>query len=217
MSKYKVVLFDLDGTISNTSEGVFKSAAYALKKMGKQIPDDKTLSRFIGPPLHYSFEAFCNDVSTEEIAAAVAFYRERYVVEGVHECRLYDGIKATIKALKEGGIRLGVATAKPQLPAEDVLQFLGVYDLFDTVSGEFDNIREDKDLIIEFALNSLGVSDRSEVLMVGDRFYDIEGAKKLGLDSVGVTYGFGGVEELKDAGATYLIDDPKALISIVID
>lgn len=216
MSKYKVVLFDLDGTISNTSKGVYNSAAYALEKMGKVIPDKATLSRFIGPPLKYSFATFCNDVSEEEIPTAVEYYRERYVVEGVYECELYAGLKDTLTALKQAGLKLGVATAKPQLPAEDVLRFLGVYDLFDVISGEFDDLREDKDLIIAYGLAQLGHSDNSEIVMIGDRFYDIEGANKLGIDSIGVTYGFGSREELVGAGATYLVDSPADILRIVL-
>ena len=212
--RYTTVLFDLDGTLVNSAEGITKSVAYALSCFGIQA-DERGLTCFIGPPLIDSFMRFYG-FSKEQAGEAVDFYRARYRTKGVYENTVYPGIGEALAALKREGVCTAVATSKPEVFANVVVDDMGLRPFLDGVFGaELDDkqlrrsgFRSEKADVIEYALDRLCVCDRSKVLMVGDRKHDIIGAKACGIDSCGVLWGFGDREELTAAGADYIAAAP---------
>ncbi len=213
----KVVLFDLDGTLVNTEEGITKCVEYALNSFGITVENLKELCKFIGPPLHKSFQVFY-DMDEASSMKAVEKYRERYREIGIFECNPYDGIIDMLKMLKEAGITMGVATAKPEEFAKSIVKEFGMDEYFDYVTGScMDGTRTNKDEVIEEALRRFGLeNDRENVIMVGDREHDILGAKKCSLKSIGITFGFAIGDELIEAGADYIVDTPIEVANIVI-
>lgn len=215
MKEYQYILFDLDGTLTNSFPGITNSVKYALKKSGYEIPDDNELRKFVGPPLHYSFTVFCG-MSDEEAQQAIKYYRELYTMTGIYESEVYDGIEETLKALKDAGKDLLVATSKPEHYAGKIVEHFGLMKYFDFVAGaSLDKSRAEKEQVIAYALDAYGIKDKSKVLMVGDRKHDIEGAKINGLDSMGVLFGFGDREELEAAGAEYIAETAKDILMIL--
>lgn len=212
---YRELFFDLDGTISDSAEGILNSVIYALGCMGIEAPPRENLYRFIGPPLIRSFSQGV-DLSEEEARRAVAFYRENYNVRGIYECRAYEGIGEILHALKAKGYRLTLATCKPWGMAERVLEHLGLRELFDFVSGpELDGTRNEKHEVIAYAMESLGIKDPREILMIGDRRDDVLGAKRCGIGCVGVLWGFGSETELLEAGAIGVVKTPRDLLEFL--
>ncbi len=212
---YNYILFDLDGTLTDPAEGITNSAAYALEKLGIINTDRTELYPFIGPPLYDSFREFCG-LSHEDATKAVSFYRENFREKGIFENKVYDGIPEVLKALKAAGCKLSLATSKPDIFAEKILDHFDLLKYFDfiaasTLAGD----RGTKADVVRYALEQLKVEDLSEALMVGDRKFDIEGAKECGIDSVGVIFGYGGREELAVAGATFLAEKPDDILRIV--
>ena len=209
--RYRELFFDLDGTLSDSAEGILNSVTYALLRMGIEPPPRENLYRFIGPPLIRSFsQGF--DFSEEDAKRAVALYRENYNVRGIYECRAYEGIGDALRELKAKGYRLTLATCKPWTLAERVLAHLGLRDCFDFVSGpELDGTRNEKHEVIAYAVDKLGIKDPKEILMIGDRRDDVLGAKANGIDCVGVLWGFGSEGELSEAGVVTTIKTPREL------
>ncbi len=212
---YRELFFDLDGTISDSAEGILNSVIYALHRMGIEPPAREALYRFIGPPLIRSFsQGF--DLSAEEARRAVALYRENYNVRGIYECRAYEGIGETLRALKARGYRLTLATCKPWTLAERVLEHLGLRDCFDFISGpELDGRRNEKQEVIAYAMDELGIGSPEEILMIGDRRDDVLGAKGCGINCMGVLWGFGSREELLEAGAIGAVETPADLLTFL--
>ncbi len=211
MRDYKVVLFDLDGTISDSGRGITNSVRYSLKKFGIEEENYEKLKRFVGPPLYASYEKYYG-FSHEEAVKAVEYYREYYNAGGIFELELYDGIIDLLKHLKASGKKIILATSKPEIYAEKIAKKFGFYELFDNISGALlDGSRIEKDDIIRYALGRVGVSDISECIMIGDRSYDVLGAKAFKMDSIGVTWGYGSREELETTGATYIADSTKEI------
>lgn len=201
MKKY--FLFDLDGTITDTGEGIMKSAQYALDAFGIPRQTEAQLRRFVGPPLHLSFERLYG-LSPQQALEAVEKYRERYRVKGVFESPLYEGMDKVLVQLSQVGT-LCLATSKPLVYAKQILELRGVDKYFAHLAGaEMDGTRTDKAEVIGYALELLGNPDRAEVIMVGDRQQDILGAKAQGVESIGALYGYGEPGELQEAGADYL-------------
>ena len=197
----KWFLFDLDGTLTDNSEGIIKSARFALEKFGILDAPDSTLRRFIGPPLHQSFMEFYG-FSEEKAFEAVDLYRVRYREKGVHENNLFPGLKEMLENLREKGAGLCVATSKPLVFTEMILKQHGIYDLFAHVVGaNLDGSMTDKTEVIGEVLRRIGHTGE-EAVMVGDRSFDIVGANNCGLKSVGVYFGFAEPGELEAAGAT---------------
>ena len=202
------VLFDLDGTLFDTSEGIFFCYKQGLARFGITVRDDSELVKVMGPSLFISYHDFFG-LEGEQVAEAVRIYREHYNAEGIYRARLYDGMENLLDTLKQKGFSVCVATSKPQVMAERILGFSGLRHYFDAVCGSnLDGSRSDKVELIAYAMQQTGFTDKSRVVMVGDRFYDITGAVKAGVHSIGVTYGFGSREELLQAGAEYLADTP---------
>lgn len=216
MKHYKYILFDLDGTLTDPAVGITQSVAYALKKFGIEVDDISSLNHFIGPPLldsfmeHYGF-------SEEKARTAIDYYRERFRVKGLYENVVYDGVENMLEAMKKSGREIILATSKPEPFAKEILRHFGLDKYFLFIAGSnFDGTRTAKAEVIEYALESVGVTDKSSAVMIGDRKHDIIGAQKTGLDSIGVLFGYGSREELEAAGATYIavtVDDITELIT----
>lgn len=215
MKCYNTVLFDLDGTISDSGEGITNSVKYSLKKFGIIETDYEKLKKFVGPPLYASYEKYYG-FSHEEAIKAVEYYREYYNAGGIFELRIYDGVIDILKYLKKSGKKIILATSKPEIYAEKIAKKFGFYELFDNISGALlDGSRIEKDDIIRYALERVGESDISKCIMIGDRSYDVLGAKAFNMDSIGVTWGYGDRAELETAGATYIVDKAEEIKEII--
>ena len=212
---YDIFLFDLDGTLTDSSLGITNSVIYALKKYGITVEDRRSLYRFIGPPLTDSFRDFYG-FSEEKALEAVGFYREYYRDKGIFENWVYEGMEETLKELKSMGKRLIVATSKPEPFARRIIDHFGLAPYFEYVAGmELDGRRGTKAEVIAYALKACGIGDRSGAVMVGDREHDVDGARKEGLPCIGVLYGFGSREELEKAGAERIISRPEELCDLI--
>ena len=201
---FKTILFDLDGTLTDPALGITNSVAYALSKWDITVSDRSELFKFIGPPLldsfaeHYGF-------SDSQSRLALKYYREYFTDRGMFENRVYNGIPELLSALKSRNKKLIVATSKPEEFAVRILQHFELDGYFDFIGGaSMDETRVKKADVIQYALDSCNIIDRSSVVMVGDSHHDIDGAKLCGLPSIGVTYGYGSIDELKDAGADFI-------------
>ena len=203
--KYDGYLFDFDGTIADTGEGICKSVAYSLEKLGRPVPGMDVLRRFVGPPLHESFMEYCGltDAGTDH---AIKVYRERYVDIGLYESCIYPGIAGLLKALHRAGAYVAIASAKPQFMLERLAEYYGIGDYLDAIVGiGTDRHSADKrDLILRALPEG---ADPTRFCMVGDRMYDIKAAKALGLTAIGADYGYSLIGELTDAGADIVFDN----------
>lgn len=212
---YDIILFDLDGTLSDSGPGIMHSVRYALAKYGIEGESEAALRRFVGPPMIESFMRFYG-FDREKAKQALAYYREDYLAGAIYMNTPYAGMEETLRALTSLGKTLVVATGKPTVMAEDVLQHFGWRKYFQFIAGStLDETRSEKKDIIEYALKELDLHDRSRILMVGDRDNDVNGAGACGIDCCGVLYGYGSRQELEGAGAKYLIETPEELIKIV--
>ena len=210
--KYGYALFDLDGTLTESAPGITNAAAYALKRFGVEA-EPPELEFFVGPPLHGSFMR-CG-LSDAQAREAISVYREYYVARGMFENLPYEGVADALRRLKEAGVTLIVATSKPEPFAIKILEHFGLAEFFAVIAGStLDETRTSKRDVIEYALASSGVSDRSGAVMIGDRSYDIEGAKQTGLASMGVLYGYGSAEEF--AEADYVAETPAEIADILL-
>lgn len=215
MNNYDVILFDLDGTLTDSSPGIINSIVYALNKYGISVEDLAELRKFLGPPLHESFRDFYG-FDEEESMEAVSFYREYFGHKGIFENQLYNGISELLKKLNHKGKRLILATSKPQKYTNRIMEHFNLAEYFEFIAGSnMDGTRSKKAEVIEYALNKCKITDKSKVVMIGDRMHDIVGAKAAGIDSIGVEYGYGDYDELNNAGATYIVKTVDELKSII--
>lgn len=210
---YKAIFFDLDGTLTESGEGITKSVQYALEKLGKPEEDLDKLRVFIGPPLMEQFMKYA-DVDGTEARRAVEYYRERYAVKGIFENRPYDGVENLLRELKGRGYILAVASSKPEYYVTKILDYFNLSSYFEVVVGsEMNGARTSKTEVIEEALKRLNMSDRrKEVLMVGDKEHDVLGARTAGLDCVAVGYGYGTKEELTAAQPLKIVASIEELL-----
>lgn len=209
--KLKYCFFDLDGTLIDSSEGIIHSVTYALEKMGLPPLEEGEGYRFIGPPL---VQAFCERraLSREESLRAVAYYRENYRAGGILECSVYEGVVELLEALRSRGIVCVLATCKPHEFASRILRYHRLDSYFSFVSGpELDGTRNEKDEVIEYAVEQLGIAEKDAIVMVGDRAGDVLGAERNGVRTVGVLWGFGSREELEAAGAWQVVNKPEEI------
>lgn len=205
------ILFDLDGTLTDPMVGITKSVQYALRYYGIEEPDLKTLCPFIGPPLRDSFMEFYG-FSQEQASEAIAKYREYFSKTGLYENMEYPGIRDLLARLKAMGRNLYVATSKPELFAKQILEHFRLTEYFDFIGGaDLDETRVRKGDVIRYVLEENKITDRTQVVMIGDREHDILGARENGIASVGVLYGYGSFEELSASGADELADSIQAL------
>ena len=210
---YKAIFFDLDGTLTESGEGITKSVQYALEKLGKPEEDLDKLRVFIGPPLMEQFMKYA-DIDETEARKAVEYYRERYAVKGIFENRPYDGVENLLRELKGKGYILAVASSKPEYYVTKILDYFNLSSYFAVVVGsEMNGARTSKTEVIEDALKRLNLSDRrKEVLMVGDKEHDVLGARAAGLACVAVGYGYGTKEELTAAQPLKIVASIEELL-----
>ena len=209
---YCNILFDLDGTLVDSGEGILKCAELALRHFDLPIPTEAEMRTVVGPPLRDSFMRFgCTAQQAEE---AVAVYRSRYTVVGKFEGFVYPGMPELLKGLKEGGCRLFVATSKPETTAKEVLHHFNLAPYFDCIAGAaLDKSRGTKEEVIAYLLSQVGTLDGA--LMVGDTAFDVIGAAQHGIPCVGVSWGYGTVESMTDAHAAAIVDNTQELLDVI--
>jgi phosphoglycolate phosphatase len=212
---YSVAIFDIDGTLSNPGNALTESAKYALEMMGIHETDESNLRRFVGPPLEHSFKDYYG-FSDEKAQEAVGYYRQKMQRDGVQLTTAYDGTKELLEALHVGGVRLAVVTSKVDYIANEALKVTNLADYFEYVAAERPGETVKKEVTLARALKELGVVDASSVVMIGDRRHDVEAAKALGIDSIGVLWGYGDQTELSDEGATHIVSHPSEIIKLVL-
>lgn len=208
MSEYTHLLFDLDGTITDSEPGIINCIKYALDRYGFDYRG-VDLNKYLGPPLKLTFAELLGE---DNASAAIDVYRERFRTKGIFENSLYGGITDMLSALKAQGYILSIATSKPEEYAIIILEYFHVADLFSYVTGSLlDNTRQDKAEVIEYAINRAGCTKNS-CLMIGDRNHDLLGAEKVGIDAMGVLYGYGSYEELSLCKSVFLAEKPEDVI-----
>lgn len=206
----KYILLDLDGTVTDSQRGIKNSVEYALNAFNIKVKDRNELDKYIGPPLRQSFMRFAG-LSEENSNIAMKKYREYYGPKGIFENELYKGIEELLRELKERDKRVILATSKPWIYAEIILEHFDIKKYFDFVSGsELNGARTDKAEVIKYAVDKFGI-EKDNAIMIGDREHDIKGAHKNGIRALGVLYGFGSREELEQAGADIICADVKDL------
>lgn len=214
---FDYILFDLDGTLTDPKVGITSSVQYALRALGIEEPSLDALEPFIGPPLADSFREFYG-LDEEQIQTAIAKYRERFDSQGIYENEIYPGIAAMLARLKADGKKLAIASSKPTAFVERILDYFAIRAYFDVIIGSnMDGTRSKKEEVVAEALRQLvppgmtPAGKKAAVAMVGDRRFDIEGAKEHGITSVGVSFGYAPEGELAQAGADFIIDTVDAL------
>lgn len=214
--KYKYILFDLDGTVSESAAGIRASLEHAIAQLGAPLPDLSDFTKYIGPPL---LDTFLNLVGLdmEDAQRGSALYREYYNEKGKYLNRAYDGVAETVKALRECGAHPAICTSKYEPFAVEILDIIGLGGMFDAVCGSnLDGSRKDKKDIIPYAVSALGGSfdtDRGKTVMLGDTWFDAKGARLCGVDFIGVEYGYGDKAAMQEQGATVFAKNPQELLS----
>ncbi|AUA18790.1 HAD family hydrolase [Streptococcus suis] len=212
---YQTILFDLDGTLTDSGQGILNSVAYALEKMGIEEPDTANLNRFIGPPLYESFSRFYQ-LSPEDTQSAVDAFRVYFKEKGMFENQLYPGIIPLLEELRTAGKTLVIATSKPEIFAKQILEHFGIAHYFDVIAGaSLDSSRISKADVIGYAINQLEAFPKHAV-MIGDREHDIEGARMHQLPAIGVLYGYGSKQEFEKAGATMIVETVQDLKKVLL-
>lgn len=218
---YNYILFDLDGTLTDPKLGITSSVQYALRALGIEEPSLDRLEPFIGPPLADSFREFYS-LNEEQIVTAIARYRERFNNQGIYENEIYPGIADMLAVLKAGGKKLSIASSKPTQFVERILDYFDIRIYFDVIVGSnMDGTRSKKEEVVEEALRQMlpagmtPAEKKAAVAMVGDRRFDIEGAKEHGITSVGVSFGYAQEGELAQAGADFIVDTVDDLLEVL--
>lgn len=220
---YDILFFDLDGTLTDSSDGITKSIQYALREMGLECENRESLKKYIGPPLSVSFRDYFD--APEDIDRAVRLYRQRYNEVGWKENRPYDGIAEALSELKKQGKKIYMATSKPEHFAKRIAEYFQLAEYFEEICGATtDGVRNTKQEVVAYALElakiPMGsggkIADAEQVLMIGDRHHDVEGAGAFGIRTLGVTYGFGSREELLGCGAVAAVDTPEEIVRYVL-
>ncbi|MBQ3079396.1 MAG: dTMP kinase [Clostridia bacterium] len=210
--QYDAVIFDLDGTITESAPGIMNSVSYALNSMNLPVPGEDVLRAFVGPPLVDSFMRFIH-LSEADAHTAVKKYRERHTVIGWKEALVYKGMLRVLISLKRAGVYVALASSKPLPLCEKTLDYFGLLPLFDKLVGpEYSASSSDKELLIKQALPE----KYNRACMVGDRKFDMDGAKRAGIEAIGAGYGYGSREELMDSGADYYAETPDALLKLLL-
>ena len=212
---YNYLLFDLDGTLTDSGTGIMNSVLYALKKFDIEVEDRTQLYALIGPPLAESFQKFYH-FSQEQALQAVCYYREYFSERGMFENKVISGIDTLLSELKDAGKKLVVATSKPEKYTIKILEHFNLISYFQFVAGAtMDETRNTKTAVIEYALQHINAVSKREVVMIGDRKHDIEGAKNNNIDSIGVLFGYGDRKELEQAGADYIVESVEELRTLL--
>lgn len=216
MNSYQNILFDLDGTITDSEKGITNSVAYALQKFDIPTENPSDLRKFIGPPLQDSFEKF-HQFTKNDASKAVEYYREYYNDKGIFENYVFDGIENLLYQLKLKDKNLVVATSKPEYYANIIIKHFKLDDYFSLIVGSnMDGTRAKKNEIIQHVMNSLEIKHPNDSIMIGDREFDIIGAKQNQMKSIGVLFGFGSNEELENAGADHIVNTVQDLSNLLL-
>ena len=215
MKKYDYIAFDLDGTLTDPEVGLVKGFMYAFDRVGIKYDDPKALRRYIGPPLHEEWKREYG-FTEEETARAIAIFREYYDEHGWAENRVYEGIVELLEALKAMGKTIVLATSKPENTARRIMALFGLDKYIDFCGGASTSSTRDKKWeVLEYSLLSVGATDKSRCILIGDRKYDAEGASIYGIDSIGVLWGHGSEEEIVSSGFTYVAKTPDDVLNIL--
>ena len=213
---YSHAFFDLDGTLTDSAPGITHSVQYALRKLGITPPPAEELTVFVGPPLTQSFSKYFG-LNEVESRVAVDFYRQYYRAGGMLECKLYDGIRDLLEALRRADVTCVLATCKPHEFARRILAHFEIDSYFSFVSGpEMDGTRGEKHEVIAYAMQQLGLQEPSRILMIGDRDSDVLGARANGIRGVGVLWGFGSEKELREVHADAICASPAELQRLIL-
>lgn len=213
----KAVLFDLDGTLTDPFEGITKCIEYALAKYGVACPPPEELARYIGPPLHEGFAELLGNPRKEVVWEVLDVYRDRFASKGIYENRVYPGIVELLRGIREKGWRAYVASSKPLVYAVEVVDHFSLDEFFEGVYGSnLDGTRTRKGELIGYLLQEESIAP-TDAIMVGDRSHDVVGALENGLPAIGVTWGFGSEDELREAGAARICDDPASVLKALED
>ncbi len=215
-SVYEYILFDLDGTLTQSAPGIRRCIELTMEELNKTCPDLSDYSKYIGPPLIETFQRLCK-LSLEEAKKALSIYLKYYDTEGDPRNKLFDGVKDMLWVLRESSAKVALCTSKNQRSATRVCEFLGITEYFDTICGSngTPQLREKED-IIPYAVKTLGGEITDRVVMIGDTHFDAKGAKINGVDFIGVTYGYGTTESMKKEGAEVFAKTPEELISLLL-
>lgn len=213
---YETILFDLDGTLTDSGLGITKAAQYALSQMGYEVPERESLFCFIGPPLHSSFRKFYGmdePTSVEAVRQFRVYYNQ---MGGILENQVYDGVREMLAQLKAAGKRLCIATSKPDAAAKQVMHHFGLDEFVpDIVGGTDDPDRNTKGKVIAYVLRTFGI-DPATAIMVGDREHDVHGATENNIPCIGITWGYGDRAELEGAGAAVTFDTPGEVLEYIL-
>jgi phosphoglycolate phosphatase len=205
------VLIDLDGTLTDSKRGIIACIQHALRSLGHEVPDESALTKYVGPPLHASFHELLRTDKTSEADRALAAYRERFVDVGMFENDVYPHIPEALQLLRSRGARLFVATSKPRVYAERILDHFQLSHYFDAIHGsELDGRLTDKVHLIAHAISTSNLA-HSKTTMIGDRHHDAVGALSNGVKAVGVLWGYGSRDELSNAGVEMFLEAPSEL------
>lgn len=208
----KSILFDLDGTLTDSGEGIINCAKMTLERFDLPIPSPDELRTFVGPPLGDSFMKY--GVPADRVEEAIAVFRSRYLPIGKFENHPYPGIRELLETLKAQGHKLYVATSKPEVTAVEVLEHFNLASFFDRICGAtFDQSRVSKSDVIAFLLEQIGAD--TDAVMVGDTAFDVTGAAAHGIPTIGVSWGYGKVADMKKAGAAAIADTPEMLLALL--
>jgi len=217
MKSIQNIFFDLDGTIVNSKPGIDRSIRYAMAELNRPLDDDTSLDWCIGPPIHDAFATLINTTDKKLIDQGLRYYRKRYAELGIFECTLYPDIETTLSSLQEQNYQLYLATSKPRIYAEEILQHHQLNHYFTDINGsELDGTRADKQELIEYILDKNQL-DPQQTLMIGDRKFDINGAKQNKVSSLAVSYGFGSMDELKQAKPDYICETAAGILTMISD
>ncbi|MGI5877122.1 MAG: HAD hydrolase-like protein [Christensenellales bacterium] len=212
---FTAVMFDLDGTLTDSAEGIVRSIRYALAKLGIREDDPERLKRFIGPPLKDSFREIYG-IDEDMLDQVLAWYRERYIPHGMYENRLYPGILEMLDTLSRRGLRLFIATAKPEPMAVNIAAHFGITRYFEAIVGSLlDETRTCKEDVIRHLVATYLAGDTRGLVMVGDHMHDMTGALRTGAHAIGVTWGYGSRQELIDSGAAAIAQTPEELVRLL--
>ncbi len=216
MKTYSTLFFDLDGTLTDPGLGITNAVMYALRHYGLELPEREALYKFIGPPLTWSFQTYYGFDEAKSLEA-VGVYREYFQDRGLYENEVYPGIPELLAQLKAAGKTLCIATSKPEGFARRIAEHFGFAQYFDHICGAaMDESRGTKHEVIEYAIGKLPGTERGDILMIGDREHDILGAKKSGLDSLGVLFGYGDHAEHEAAGADYIAETVEEMSKLLL-
>ncbi|WP_019768687.1 HAD family hydrolase [Streptococcus sobrinus] len=217
MTNYQTIIFDLDGTLTDSQTGIINSLTYAFKQMGLPLPAQSQLKKFIGPPLSQSFQDFCglNDIETQK---TISYYRQYFADKGWKENQLLPGARELLAKLKQAGKTLLVASSKPEVFVKQILDHFEIDSYFTVIAGaSLDDSRSQKSAVIAHALKTAKIEELKGCVMVGDRKHDVEGAKVQGLPTIGLLLGFGSRQELEESGAIAIAENFQDLEEILLN